>query len=170
MNTLPKSNPLPAWGMAMMLALGFWLSTSLLLDLLVIPGLSTAGMMTQKGFASAGYLIFGIFNRLELVCAGVTLTACLVFARHHILSRFEQFSSLLLSGIVLSIAVVYTYILTPEMSGLGLQLNLFDNPNPMCGPMVTMHQLYWGLEVVKLISASTLLRWCYRRSTNASDF
>jgi hypothetical protein len=56
-----------------MLTLGFWFSSSIILDWVIIPSLYVSGMMTQSGFASAGYLIFWNFNRIELVCAALIL-------------------------------------------------------------------------------------------------
>ena len=44
------------WSAIVLFALGFWLSASLLLDCVVIPGLLTSGMMNQEGFPSAGYV------------------------------------------------------------------------------------------------------------------
>ena len=147
-----------------MFALGFWLSGSLLLDSVIIPGLSAAGMMAQAGFASAGYLIFGIFNRIELLCAALVLTSFLAFRHHHYLTRKQETWSIPLSVVLLAIAIIYTYILTPQMSGMGLQLNQFASENTMSSAMISMHGGYWGLEIIKFFIGATLLRWCYRNS------
>jgi hypothetical protein len=152
------------WSSLVMFALGFWLSTSLLLDAVIIPSLSAAGMMNQAGFASAGYLLFGIFNRIELVCAAIILTGFLVFRRHHSLSHLREGWSIALATVLLVIPLIYTYILTPQMSGLGLQLNLADTAQVMSPAMISMHGSYWFLEVVKFLAGLTLLRWCYRDS------
>ena len=61
------------WSATTMFALGFWLSSSLVFDCLVIPGLLSSGMMSQDGFATAGYTIFGTFNHIELICAALVL-------------------------------------------------------------------------------------------------
>lgn len=152
------------WPILVMFVLGFWLSASLVLDLVIMPSLSVSGMMATKGFASAGYLIFGIFNRIELLCAAVVLSGFLVFRRHHTLTHFHESWSVVLAGCLLTIALIYTYILTPYMSGLGLQLNLFDSINTMNESMIPMHWSYWVLEGCKLILGLTLLRWCFRDS------
>ncbi|MEC4983070.1 MAG: DUF4149 domain-containing protein [Oscillatoria sp. PMC 1068.18] len=150
------------WQTVVMFALGFWLSGSLVLDLAVVPSLSAAGMMNQAGFAAAGYTIFGIFNHLELLCAGLVLTGLLVLQGSQLLSSRRETVSIVLSVVLLAIAIIYTYILTPQMSGLALQLNLFAPSTTMSGAMIPMHEAYWGLEVVKLLAGATLLRWCYR--------
>ena len=152
------------WSFVVMLALGFWLSTSLLVDAVIIPGLMAAGMMAQSGFASAGFLIFGIFNRIELLCAASVLTGILIFRRAHYFYGQQQNWSMLFSGILLAIALVYTYILTPQISSLGLNLDLFSSTNAMPKGMTSLHEVYWGLEVVKFVVGATLLRWCYRNS------
>jgi hypothetical protein len=152
------------WSALVMFALGFWLSTSLLLDAVIIPSLSAAGMMNQAGFASAGYLLFGIFNRIELVCAAIILTGFLAFGRHHFLSQVRQSWSIALATLLLVIPLIYTYILTPQMSSLGLSLNLVDTAEVMSPAMISMHGGYWVLEIIKFLAGATLLRWCYRDS------
>lgn len=152
------------WSALVMFTLGFWLSTSLLLDAVIIPSLSAAGMMNQQIFASASYLLFGIFNRIELVCAAIILTGFLVFRRHHSLSHLREGWSIALATVLLVITLIYTYILTPQMSSLGLQLNLADAPQAMSPEMISMHGSYWFLEAIKFFAGLTLLRWCYRDS------
>ncbi|MFW6296778.1 MAG: hypothetical protein ACOC04_06270 [Halothece sp.] len=152
------------WQTVVLFVLGFWLSGSLVLDGLILPGLSATGMMAQSDFASAGYLIFGIFNHLELLCAALVLTGMLVLYRHHSFTHTKQSWSILLSGILLAIAIIYTYILTPQMSGLGMQLNLFEAATVMPSRMISMHEEYWGLELVKFVAGVILLRWCYQES------
>lgn len=152
------------WSVVVMFALGFWLSSSLVVDAVIIPGLMAAGMMSQSGFASAGFLIFGIFNRIELLCAALVLTGILIFRRDHYFHHQQQNWSLVFSGILLAIALVYTYILTPQISSLGLNLDLFSSVSAMPNGMAPLHEAYWGLEVVKFVVGTTLLRWCYRNS------
>ncbi|MGF1481241.1 MAG: hypothetical protein ACFB4I_17455 [Cyanophyceae cyanobacterium] len=152
------------WSTVVMFALGFWLSSSLIIDTLIIPGLLAAGMMAQDGFASAGYLIFGVFNRVELLCAAVVLTGCFVLRRHHLFTHHQERWAILLSGTLLAVALIYTYILTPQISSLGLNLNLFEASRTMPTAMTSLHEVYWGLEVIKFMAGATLLRWCYHRS------
>ncbi len=165
MNSLAEKNfDRVNWSTLTMFAIGFWLSSSFLLDFVVIPGLAASGMTTEAGFASAGYLIFGIFNHIELLCGALVLTGFLVFRSHHNLSPSQERLSIILAGILFAIALTYTYILTPQMSGLGLQLNLFEPVQQMPTPMLQMQFGYWILEVVKFVAGGTLLRWCYRNS------
>ena len=152
------------WSAIAMFALGFWLSGSLILDSVIIPALLASGMMIQEGFASASYLIFGIFNRIELFCAALVLTSFLVFRQNHNFTHKQESWSIVLSGVLLTIAIIYTYILTPQMSSLGLHLNLFESINTMSVEMIQMHWSYWILEATKLILGTILLRWCYRNS------
>ncbi|MGH2413241.1 MAG: hypothetical protein ACRDEA_06040, partial [Microcystaceae cyanobacterium] len=65
---------------------------------------------------------------------------------------------------LLTITLVYTYILTPQMSALGMQLNQFESITSMPAAMISMHEGYWILEIIKFIAGVTLLRWCYRDS------
>jgi hypothetical protein len=139
----------------------------LILDLVIMPGLYGAGMMTSAGFAAAGYSIFWIFNRVELLCAAVALTGSLVlWSTTHLSSRLRN-GSIILSTLLLTIALIYTYILTPQMSALGLQLNLFEPGVGMPEGMLPMQAGYWGLETLKLVAGGILLSWCYQSQTRS---
>lgn len=157
-----------SWTTAVMFALGFWLSSSIVLDFVVIPGLSLSGMMNQGGFASVGYIIFGLFNRIELVCAALVLTGFLIFRRHHLFVNFQERWSIILASVLLGIALIFTYFLTPEMSAFGLEINPFEMTNTMPSAMISLHWSYWILEVIKLIIGGTLLHWCYQNSCQLS--
>lgn len=152
------------WSAVIMFALGFWLSASLLLDFVLIPSLSASGMMAQGGFASAGFIIFGVFNRIELVCAALVLTGFLVFSRDHNLTRKQEIWSVILASLLLLIALSYTYIFTPQMTSLGLNLNWVNPSTEMPSAMISMHEVYWLLESIKFIAGATLLNWCYGKS------
>lgn len=144
------------------ITLCFWLSASVVLDFVIIPSLMQAGMMTQPGFASAGYSMFGIFNHIELLCAGVVLTGVLILNKNHILPKKQEQWSVVLSSLLLAIALIFSYVLTPQMSGLGLDLNWFDSTSVMSAEMMEFHAGYWGLEMMKIFVASVLLVWSFR--------
>ena len=155
------------WQTTVLFALGFWLSSSLILDLLIMPSLYGSGMMKQPDFVSAGYSIFWLFNRVELLCGAVILTGLLAL-RHKrsafaaIVSGAKSRWALFLSLVLFAIALIYTYILTPDMSALGLQLNLFESGAGIPAGMNHLHGLYWGLELLKLAAGGILLTFCYR--------
>lgn len=144
------------WLTIVMLTLGFWLSSSLFLDWVIIPSLYVSGMMTQSGFAAAGYLLFWNFNRIELLSAALVLTGVLVLDR-------TQRGAIVLSLLLLAISLVDTYFLTPQMCAAGLQLNLFESATQMPVTMSQLHAGYWVLEAIKLVAGSTLLGWCFRQ-------
>ncbi|MBW4619712.1 MAG: hypothetical protein KME17_10190 [Cyanosarcina radialis HA8281-LM2] len=156
----------PTWQKAIVLILLFWLSSSLLLDLVIMPSLYATGMMAGDGFATAGYSIFWIFNRIELLCAGLVLTGLLIVHGTQNGIRLAENRPTLLALFLLGIALIYTYVFTPEMSALGMQLNLFEPASAMPAGMIQMHEGYWILEVCKLILGGTLLSWCDRTATN----
>lgn len=149
------------WQRIVMITLAFWLSGSVIVDLIIMPGLAAAGMTTQPGFASAGYLLFGVFNHLELLCGALVMTGLLVISSHQEIAKSKR--SIVLSGILLAIALIYTYILTPEMSGSGLQLNLFEPVKSLSGKMMEMQYSYWLLELGKLVAGTLILLECDQR-------
>lgn len=159
-NTLKQIN----WSGMIMFALGFWLSCSFLLDFVLIPSLSASGMMAEDGFASAGFMIFGIFNRIELICASFVLTGFLAFSHYHHFTEKQQRWSVILATVLLLITISYTYLFTPQMTSLGLNLNWVNPSTEMPSVMIPMHIVYWLLESIKFIVGVNLLNLCYRNS------
>lgn len=139
-------------------SLGFWLSGSLILDLVIMPTLWTTGMMEGSGFASASYSIFWIFNRVELLCAATALSG--VWALSQVAERMNRQTEMFAgAGMLLAIAMSYAFILTPYMSGLGIDLDIFATTKSIPVEMNQMHSIYWVLEASKLGIAGMLLNW-----------
>jgi Domain of unknown function (DUF4149) len=152
----------PRWQAIVMVALIFWLSGSLILDIVIMPSLYVSGMMTSPEFAAAGNLMFWGFNRVELICAALASTGLMVLS--HLAKDFGKGRrpAIILSLVLLAIALIDTYALTPQMSALGMQLNLFESAAEVPSGMNLLHQGYFGLEVLKLAVGGTLLSWCYQ--------
>jgi len=143
--------------------LAFWMAGSLILDFVIMPTMYVSGMMQETGFTATGMLIFSVFKRVELVCAAVGLTGLIALA----MNLPEKFSSRLrtltgLSLFLLAITMIYTYILTPQMSALGINLNLFNGLATIPDGMNQLHWSYFILELIKLSFLGTILAWCYR--------
>lgn len=158
MNAFPQSEAYQSkWRLILFLTAAIWLSCSLLLDLVIMPQLYVAGMMTQPGFASAGYSIFWVFNRVELVCAALIVTGAIILYRVQS-PTFQSKRAIALSLLLLTIGLVFTYGLTPEMSALGLQLDWFATSSNIPSEMQQMQQGYWMLEAIKLVGVGMLLK------------
>lgn len=164
MNTLPlKRFREVNWQALAMFALGFWLSASLLIDCVIIPGLLSAGMMEEAGFAGASYIIFGAFNHLELLCGALVLASILTIKyRQEFVIKIDK--SVIIAACLLAIALFYTYLVTPQMSALGMSLNEFNGTELFAGSMSRMHVVYWLLEGSKLVLGTVLLSKLYRSS------
>lgn len=152
------------WHTVTTLTLAFWLSSSLLLDLVIMPTLFATGMMTSPDFAAAGYSIFWIFNRIELLCAALALTGLLALQNTDSAASQRASWVVPLALVLLGIALIFTYGLTPEMSALGLRLNWFAPPLEVPALMNQMHQGYWILELFKLSAAGVLLSSCFKQA------
>lgn len=153
----------PKWRSIGLATLAFWLSSSLLLDFVIMPTMYATGMTTEPGFATAGYSLFGLFNRIELLCAAIALTSVLVIGTHSSCKQASQWLLPLAIGL-LGIVLVCTYSLAPTMSALGMELNWFE-PATVPALMNQMHLEYWVLELMKLVGVSLLLNWLYRAAT-----
>ncbi len=160
----PRISKSVSWSTAIMVALGFWLSGSLIFDFLIVPGMLTTGMMSESGFASAGYVIFGTFNHIELLCAATVLAGCLVYRFGDRFNQQVSYKSVATATALLLIALVYTYVFTPQMSSAGMSLDLFSTTKVASTTMTVMHLGYWSLEIVKLACATALLRTFFRNS------
>jgi hypothetical protein len=145
------------WRKSIMVVLLAWLGASLVLDLIVMPSLYGAGMMDSAGFAMAGDMIFSAFNRVELLAGSLVLTGCMIWSTINGSRPLRQQPFMLvIAAVLLVIPLIYTYGLTPNMSALGLQLNLFE-PAIVPEQMDQLHTLYWGLELLKLTAVALLL-------------
>jgi hypothetical protein len=152
----------PRWQSMIIFALGFWLSSSLILDLVIMPEMYVAGMMASPSFASAGYSIFWVFNRIELLCAAMVVSGALALYKVKVFSRPGLIWAVGLPLLLLTVALLYTYGMTPAMSALGIQLDWFNSTAEIPTEMDQLHQSYWMLELLKLISVGTLLNFYYR--------
>lgn len=149
------------WQTAVMLTLGFWLSASVVLDWVIMPSLYVSGMMNEASFTTAGYAIFWNFNRLELLSAGVVLTAVLAMGKA---KSNWRVSSIFLSCLLLTAALLDTYFLTPQMCAVGSNLSLFAAAGAVPETMNLLHGSYFLLEVLKLAAGGMLLNWCWREA------
>jgi Domain of unknown function (DUF4149) len=131
-------------------SLGFWLSGSVILDLVIMPTLWTTGMMESNGFASASYSIFWIFNRVELVCAAAILSSIWALSKIGATNIDRQQQMLAGAVMLVAIALSYTFVLTPYMSGLGINLDVLETTKSLPTEMNQMHAIYWVLEASKL--------------------
>lgn len=145
----------PLWPTVLIVTLGFWLAGALVLDGLIMPSLYAAGMMREPNFVLAGHLIFSIFNRIELLSAAVILTGLLALRASWPVHRKTSLATIALAGLLLLITGLDTYILTPDMSGLGLQLNLWQ-VEALPAQMMHLQYVYWLLEGLKLLAIGTL--------------
>jgi hypothetical protein len=159
---LVGQTPARRWQTVAMGSLGLWLGGSLVLDLVVMPTLWTTGMMESSGFASASYSIFWIFNRVELLCAAAALSsvwALVEVSRATLETKREMLASAMM---LLLIALSYTFVLTPYMSGLGIDLDVLATTKAVPAEMDRLHAIYWVLEASKLGIAGLLLSKCNR--------
>ncbi|MGA1264206.1 MAG: DUF4149 domain-containing protein [Prochlorothrix sp.] len=156
------------WLQAISLTLALWLGATLLLDLVVMPCLYSAGMLSDPGFASAGQNIFGIFNRMEVLCGAVVLSGFLgvegVSHRPIMYPRLAMLVALLLVAIPLA----YLYLLSPTMMALEMPLDQFAAAE-IPPAMNLMHASYWMLEVLKIAGIGFLLAISNRTNSPATD-
>ncbi|MGB5973943.1 MAG: hypothetical protein WBG38_11525, partial [Nodosilinea sp.] len=150
---------------AVLFALMFWFSSSLLMDFVIMPGLFVGGMLNQPDFGPVGYSMFWVFNRMELLCVGVVFTGLLVArqARREqdvIASGFRSRWATEITAALLVITLVLTYVVAPAMGALGASLDPFATA-AVPAAMDKMHGLYFGLEVLKLAGCGALLSLFY---------
>ena len=152
--------PSKRWQNLAIYSLGFWLSGSLILDVVIMPTLWATGMMQSNGFASAGYSLFWIFNRVELLCAAAALSgiwALSTVARSGVYAKQETLAGAIM---LFAIAFTYTFFFFFYMSGLGLDSDVLETIKSIPAEMERMHSIYWVLEASKLSIGAMLLSWC----------
>jgi Domain of unknown function (DUF4149) len=174
-----------AWLTAIAGVLGFWLSATLLIDFTIMPSMYFSGMMNTPNFGAVGYTLFSIFNRIELLCGAVALSVGLWLWQSEILDRKQKIEIGVSSALLLLIALCYTFILTPQMGGLSIDLHMMDSASIVNGGlenlqmhstivtdappgMNQMHVIYWVLEALKITLLATVLGATYRRLISAN--
>ncbi|MBE9005721.1 DUF4149 domain-containing protein [Fortiea sp. LEGE XX443] len=146
------------WQPAILLTLGFWLGASLVLDWVIMPSLYLSGMMNEASFTTAGYAIFWNFNRIELLSAAVVLTGVLALSKT---KTYWHPNTIVFAIALLTISLLETYFLTPQMCAAGVHLNMFDEV-AVPATMNLLHGGYWVLEILKLMTGGILLNQCWR--------
>ncbi len=144
-----------SWQSLILLLATAWLGASLLLDLWVMPSLYGGGMMTQAGFASTGYMLFGGFNHVELIFGALLLTGLLVMTQQPTATGQTRWRVLWPALLLLLIPAFDAYGLTPIMSALGLSIDGSVGEAPAV--MGVMHGAYWGLELLKIGAIALLI-------------
>lgn len=179
-HTYVAKNNSQVWLTAIVGALGFWLSATLLIDFTIMPSMYFSGMMNTANFGAVGYTLFSIFNRIELLCGAVALSAGLWLWQSNVLDSKQKIEVGVSSALLLLIALCYTFILTPQMGGLSIDLNMLDSANIVNGGlenlqmhstivkdappgMNQMHVVYWVLESLKITLMATVIGTAYRR-------
>lgn len=146
-----------AWAKPLIYSLTAWLAAGLLLDIVVMPCLYWAGMMASSDFASAGYLLFGSINHLEVLTAAFILTGLLVLSSEGLIRRNDRTTPIMQGLTLLAIALFYTYCLTPAMSALALSLDGSEGI-AVGRTMAILQGEYWLLELIKFAVLVFLLR------------
>lgn len=160
---LNRSEQGTRWLAIARLALVFWLSGSVIFDVILLPSFAATGIIAQPEFASLGYVLFGAFNRLELLCGSTVAVAIAAASYQAHWQRREWSLAAGVLAILLAIAAAYLYWLAPEMSALDAPLAWLAPPsNPMSGTMLQLQGLYWLLDGLKLALGGWLLLWCAR--------
>lgn len=147
-----------------------WLGACILVDGVMMPTMAAAGMPEQPGFAAAGYRFFSTFNRLELLAGASALVGTLAAWKLAVLRGGMARLGSGLAGALALVAAIDTYVLTPHLSGLSLDLSALPAvPSaplmPFSPTMMVLQSTYWGLEGLKLMLAVGLLALCWRSLT-----
>jgi hypothetical protein len=159
MNTLAKVQfKRSIWQPAIILTLSFWLGASLVLDWVIMPSLYFSGMMTEPSFITAGYAVFWNFNRIELLSAAMVLTGVLALSKAN--TSWHP-NTIVFAILLLTIPVLETYCLTPQMCAAGIHLNLFEEAT-IPGTMNLLQGGYWVLEIFKFMIGGILLNQCWQ--------
>jgi hypothetical protein len=125
-----------------------------------MPMLWATGMMESSGFASAGYSLFWVFNRVEVICAAAALSSIWALGTSERNSVYGGAKMRVGALMLLAISLSYTFILSPYMSGLSMDLDIFAVAKSIPAEMDGVHSIYWVLEASKLGIAGMLLAGC----------
>lgn len=146
-----------SWTKYLLFVLLGWLGATLVLDFVVMPSLYLTGMMTSTDFAGAGYVLFGVFNHAELLAGAAILTGLLALLNEGALRAYSRAATVIQGLTLMTIALFYTYCLTPAMSAMVLSLD-GSQLVEVTRAMNILQAEYWGLEAIKLSILVVLIR------------
>lgn len=146
-----------SWSQALFFVLSGWLGATLVLDFVVMPSLYVTGMMTSTDFAGAGYVLFGIFNHGEVLAGAGVLTGLLVLLSKGALRTYSRAATIIQGMTLMTIALFYTYCLTPAMSAMVLSID-GSQLVEVTHAMNVLQAEYWSLEAIKLGVLVLLIR------------
>jgi len=150
------------WVTITLLALALWLGGSLIMDGVMMPTMYATGMMSAPDFVSAGYSMFWVFNRVELLLAAVVISSILLLNQSHTFKTAAGRWAIALSSTLIAVSLLQTYVLSPALSQMGLQLDLFAAV-AVPPAMTVLHEGYFVLEVLKFLAGGVLLALCYQQ-------
>jgi len=145
------------WTKYLLFILLGWLGATLVLDFVVMPSLYLTGMMTSTDFASAGYVLFGVFNHAEVLAGAAIVTGLLVLLNEGLLLTYSRAATIIQGLTLMVIALFYTYCLTPAMSALVLSID-GSQVVEVTRAMNVLQAEYWGLEFLKLTMLVLFIR------------
>jgi hypothetical protein len=154
------------WITISLLALALWLGGSLMIDGVMMPTMYATGMMSAPDFASAGYSMFWIVNRVELLLAAVVISSILLLSQAHIFKTTAGRWAIALASTLITVSLLQTYVLSPALSQMGLQLDLFASVT-VPQTMTILHEGYFVLEMLKFLAGGALLAICYQQHNKA---
>ena len=146
-----------SWTKYLLFVLLGWLGATMVLDFVVMPSLYLTGMMTSTDFAGAGYVLFGVFNHAEVLAGAAVLTGLLVLLSEGALQSYSRAATAIQGLTLMTIALFYTYCLTPAMSALVLSLD-GSQLVEVTRAMNILQAEYWALEAIKLTVLVLLVR------------
>jgi hypothetical protein len=144
---------------ALVFVLALWLGGSALLDFVVMPTFYFTGMMASARFASASESLFLTFNNLEIILGAIVIAVRAQCQKSHG-GFYRRLGVLGLPMVMLTVALLYRYLLTPQMAGMGVSLDWMSESTIPTG-MMMMHAAYWLLEGGKLMAGVVLLNRCF---------
>jgi hypothetical protein len=103
-----------------------------------------------------------VFNHLEMLGGAIVVASVLAHRHEPKVEAHQSLGGFGLPLLLLAIAALYRYVLTPQMAGIGIQLDWFTAATPVTGSMMLMHMGYWVLEATKLTTVAVLLNRCFR--------
>ncbi|NEQ99039.1 MAG: hypothetical protein F6K30_20360 [Cyanothece sp. SIO2G6] len=133
-----------------------------------MPTLYAAGMMTSPNFATAGYSMFWIFNRIEILWAALVLTGAIGWSWYNC-PKSIGVKAIVMAIAMMTIVIASAYWITPLMGALSLNLNGLETVETVPAAMNWMHGGYFGLECLKLSLGLGLGIMCCQQEAIAQD-
>lgn len=156
----PRAQPILAF--LLTIAVAIWVGGSLIVDFAVVP--TVFEHLGRRDAGNVGVVLFARMNRLEGLLGAASVLLAAAMGRTAWGGRTRHITATALVVGMTVVAVMFLVYFTPaivhrwtELVSTGMDLENLDNQPPARAELRTLHRVYAGLDVLKILAGVAVL-------------